>query len=150
MAQNDLQITTDESAFVKLLGTEGRVRILDVLLRKPHVTLTRAEIAELAGVDPTTFDRNKDVLEQLNCLEQTGDERTEYSLNIEHPVIEALGTTRAELLEYVDQIPRQSYDIDETEMRKVISQQRKVDEPSEQSQIRVAKQIGEQRATTEQ
>lgn len=148
----DLRRTTDESAFVKLLATEGRVRILDVLLRKPHVTLTRSEIAELAGVDPTTFDRNKDILEQLGCLESTnGSRRTEYSLDTEHPVVRALGTARAELLEYTSDIAHHTTSNNREEIRKMASQELKeTGEQNERFEDRITKKIAASRAAAEQ
>lgn len=148
MSQTNLRTSTDESPFVELLGTESRVRILDVLLRKPHMTLTRAEIAELAGVDPTTFDRNKPILERLGCLSTTKDRgQTEYSLNIEHPVVKRLGSARAELLEYMEEVHHDKDQIGEEELKTLLTQEAEGSTNSnKESRSQVTKALAESRA----
>ncbi|MEY7851458.1 winged helix-turn-helix domain-containing protein [Natrarchaeobius sp. A-rgal3] len=82
---------TDNSAFVRLLETEGRVRVLDVLLRRPGVELTAADISKLAGIDESTFSRNKDVLESFDIVEtEYRDGHAVYTLNTESEIVEVL------------------------------------------------------------
>ena len=147
MSQDNLQTTTDESAFVKLLGTEGRVRILDVLLRKPHVTLTRAEIAELAGIDPTTFDRNKEILRQLGLLNIKNliGHTTENTINTDSHISKVLGTARSELLEHATE-PRNHRGVDQNKIKKAIKSRTDGNAIASEADAQIAKQLARERA----
>lgn len=96
----------DGSAFVNLLETPSRVRILDVFLRKHYTELTAAKAADLAGIDPSTFHRNVGVFEDIGVIEKAdevaGAQR--YRLNEDNPVAKAFGKAQHELLEHAPQI----------------------------------------------
>lgn len=97
----------EESTLVRLLGTPGKVRIIDVFLGKHYVELSAAQVADLAGIDVSTFHRNVDVLVDLGIVEET---RTVggtqlFSLDTDHPVSKALGRARSELLEHAEAFP---------------------------------------------
>lgn len=91
-----------DSPFVRLLGTQGRVQILDVFLRKHYKELTAAEVADLAGVSLSTFHRNIGELKELDVVQEAepvaGTAR--YKLNEESPIAKTLGQAQSELLKY--------------------------------------------------
>lgn len=91
------------SIFLRVLGSPGRVKMLAVLLGKHYKELSAAQIADLAGIDVSTFHRNVDTFVDIGIVEET---RTVggtqlYQLDTEHPVSKALGKTRWALLEQV-------------------------------------------------
>lgn len=91
----------DTSTFVRLLATKGRVRILDVLLRRPASKLTASQISEAAGIDPGTFSRNKDVLIEFDIVKSDKvDGKTYYQIDLENPVVQILGEAHNELMRY--------------------------------------------------
>lgn len=97
----DLGQYADDSAFVRLLSTKGRVRILDVLLRQHSSELTAAEIVEAANIDEATFSRNKDVLMELDMV--TSNENHSpitYTINIDNPIVQVLGRAHTELMRF--------------------------------------------------
>jgi len=93
---------SEKSPFVRLLGTRGRVRILDVFLRKHYKELGATEVADLAGVSPSTFHRNINELKDLDIVRETKSVSgvAQYKLNEESPIAQTLGKARSELLEY--------------------------------------------------
>ena len=115
MSGPDPSTYTDNSAFVRLLETEGRVRILDVLLRRPYSTLTAGEISKLAGFDTSTFSQNKDELESLDIVETDhDDEQTVYSLNTETEIVQVLGQVHTELTQFGPEVGGGSGDRDDS------------------------------------
>jgi Fe2+ or Zn2+ uptake regulation protein len=90
------------STFVQLLETPGRVRILDVFLRKHYTELTAAKAADLAGIDPSTFHRNVGIFEDVGVVEKAdevaGAQR--YRLNEDSPVAKAFGKAQHELIDH--------------------------------------------------
>lgn len=96
------------SALVELLGSPGKVKMLDVFLGKHYEELSAAQAADLAGIDVSTFHRNVDVLLDVGVVEET---RTVggtqlYRLDADHPVSKALGQAQSALLEYAEDIDR--------------------------------------------
>lgn len=93
---------SDDSAFVRLLETKGRVRVLDVFLRKPRTELTAEQVANLAGINPSTFSRNKGVLEELDILSKSLDDdgNIQYRLNIDNDIVQILGRAHTELMKF--------------------------------------------------
>lgn len=92
------------SLFTELLGRPGRVEILEVFLGKHYDELSAAQVADLAGVDVSTFHRNVDVLVDYGIVEKSrsvGGTQL-YALDVENPTAKALGTVRATLLERVE------------------------------------------------
>lgn len=98
---------TKGSPFVRLLGTPGRVKILDVFLRKHYQELTPSEVARLADIAPSTFHRNIDYLVEAGIVDQTREigGATLYQLNKENPVSEIFGKARSSLLDHLQNIP---------------------------------------------
>lgn len=96
----------DDSPLVRLLRKEGRVRILDVFLRKHYTPLSAPEVADLAGVSVSTFTRNKDELLALNIVEEVEREGNaqHYQLNKDSEIAQILGEAQRELLELSQQI----------------------------------------------
>lgn len=100
------------SIFQLVLGSPSKTRIVEVLLGKHYTELSAAQIADLAGIDVSTFHRNIDVLLDIGVVEET---RTVsgaqlYQLDTDHPVSKALGKTRWELLKHVEDIERPDVD----------------------------------------
>lgn len=91
---------------VELFETKGRARILDVFLRKHYQKLTSENIAYYAGVDESTFSRNKDLLLEMEVIKQVeSDQRAStYKLNTDSPIVHALQNLQTELIDYVDEI----------------------------------------------
>lgn len=99
---------TERSPFVELLGTEGRVRIIDVFLRKHSSTLSKSEVSELAGVHASTVGRNIGTLIRMGMLEPVDARDGEkYQLNIENDLVKTLGEFHTELITYTEEIERQ-------------------------------------------
>lgn len=122
MSGPDPSAYTDNSAFVRLLETEGRVRILDVLLRRPHATLTAGEISELAGFDTSTFSRNKGELESLDIVEKDFDGgQAVYSLNVDNEIVQVLGEAHTELARFDPKVVDQMDDHD-NDLGEILSQ----------------------------
>ena len=92
------------SLFTELLGRPGRVEILEVFLGKHYDELSAAQVADLAGVNVSTFHRNVDVLIDHGIVEKSrsvGGTQL-YALDVENPTAKALGAVRATLLERVE------------------------------------------------
>ncbi len=101
---------TEGSALVELLGSPGKVKMLDVFLGKHYEDLSATQVADLAGIDVSTFHRNVDAFLDVGVLVET---RTVggtqlYRLDTDHPVSKALGQTRSALLEYAESIDREA------------------------------------------
>lgn len=102
----------EDSIFVRVLGSPGRAKMLDVFLGKHYTELSAAQVADLAGIDVSTFHRNVEVLTDLGVVKET---RTVggaqlYQLDTDHPVAKALGKTRWALIEHVEKLDRSDAD----------------------------------------
>lgn len=89
------------SPFVRLLRTESRVRMLDVLLGKHYEELRASEIAELANIDPTTVNRNIDALVAGGLVDKyEAEDGAVYRINHENEAAEAFATARTRLFDH--------------------------------------------------
>lgn len=90
----------DRAGLMRLLGTPGRTKMMEAFLRAEGEELTGTEIANLAGIDPSTVSRNVDEFLALGMVEQTRQVGTAklYRLVADHPVVESLRRARDELL----------------------------------------------------
>lgn len=89
---------SDYSAFVRLLETKGRVRVLDVLLGKPHSELTAKQIADLAGIDKSTVHRNKGILLEFGVIEEIDQGSSpRYTIDLDNEIAKILGRAHTEL-----------------------------------------------------
>lgn len=105
MASEQRPDYTAGSPFVELLAREGRVRMLDVFLRKHSTELSQSEIARLADIHPSTVGRNIDQLVQMDIVEVTENgESDRYRLNLENDLVTALGQFHTALLEHAESI----------------------------------------------
>lgn len=97
---------SDESPFVRLLGTPGRVRILDAFLTKYMTEMSASDISNLTGVSKSTFSRNKDVLQELDLIEQSSNKGGEqfYKLNLDSSLATLLGDFHTQLLNHSDHV----------------------------------------------
>lgn len=88
-----------EDTFVELLGSPGRVKILEVFLTHAETTLTAGDIAELADVSESTFSRNVDKFLDLDLVERAGKvgKTSLYTLNTESPLAADLARARHRL-----------------------------------------------------
>jgi DNA-binding transcriptional ArsR family regulator len=107
------------SPFVRLLGTPGRVQVLDIFLRQPHSELSVSEVAELADISTSTFHRNIDEIQELGIVTEVGERSntTYYKLNRENPVAKVLGKAYQELNKYQAEV-LENTDPDEFDYRK--------------------------------
>jgi DNA-binding transcriptional ArsR family regulator len=102
---------TAGSPFVQLLEHEGRVRMLDVFLRKHSSDLSKSEIARLADIHPSTVGRNIDELVDMGIIKEIGDKRNkQYHLDKDNDLVMTLGKFHTELIAHSDSI-------DETEQQ---------------------------------
>lgn len=94
----------EDSPFVRLLETPGRVRILDVFLRRFNSELSASDISDL--VSESTFSRNKDVLIELDIIEHVRSEggKNYYRLNLDSELVELLGQFHTQLIAHTDAI----------------------------------------------
>lgn len=108
------------SPFVRLLGTRGRVRILDAFLSKSRAELSAKDVKELTGISESTFSRNKGVLLELDILIPTGsrDGEQHYRLNTDAELVQLLGEFHSRLWQFGDEMN----DKLETETRKYIGE----------------------------
>lgn len=81
-------VYSDESPFVRLFKSAGRVRILNVFINKPYVELSPSEVSELAGIDNSTFHRNINELLEIGVVENFDNGR--YQINMESEIAEGL------------------------------------------------------------
>ena len=95
---------TENSAFVRLLETKARVKMLDVLMRDSYVALDQTELAERAGVDQSTVSRNVEVFEDLGVVEVFDGRPTEYQIDLENSVVQALRQAQTGLLEHTQRL----------------------------------------------
>lgn len=88
-----------EDTFVDLLGSPGRVKILETFLTHAETTLTAGDVAELADVSESTFSRNVDKFLDLELVESAGKVGNTklYTLNTESPLAEDLARARYHL-----------------------------------------------------
>jgi len=93
---------TEQSPFVRLLETPGRVKILDIFLRKPQTELSAEDISKLADISRSTFSRNKKVLIKLDLISKVRSESgTEYySLNQNNEINKILEKAQTELFRH--------------------------------------------------
>ncbi|QLC34043.1 hypothetical protein EFA46_007445 [Halarchaeum sp. CBA1220] len=96
----------EDSPLVRVLGHEGRAKILDVFLGKHYTELTAADVTRLSGIARSTFTRNVEELLELDLIEETGkyDGSQHYKLNKDNPVTKILADTQHKLLEHDEQI----------------------------------------------
>lgn len=96
----------DASPFVRLLKTPSRVKIIDVFLGKHYEELTAQDIADLAGIDRSSVNRNINVLKESDIIEQAGKagNAPQYKLNTESEVSKSLGKTQASLFSHSEEI----------------------------------------------
>lgn len=104
--ESDRNRYADLSPFVRLLGTRGRVQILDTLISKHYDALTAGEIAEYTGISESTFARNKDELLDLEMVEAIDDESgpTRYTINEDNDVVKTLVRFHLDLSEHAERI----------------------------------------------
>lgn len=123
----------EDSPFVRLLDREGRVKTIDVLLRKPHSKLTADEIAELAGIEPSTFHRNKDVLEELNIVQsETVGNTSQYTINTDNEIAKTLAKTHTKLLKYGGEIIESTTEFPEEKFKhSVLDSEQEEEEPED-------------------
>jgi hypothetical protein len=111
---------SEGSPFVRLLGTTGRVRIVDAFLNKSHAELSARDVRELTGISESTFSRNKDVLLELDVIvpveSRTG--KQFYRLNTDAELVKLLGEFHSRLWQFGDEVNDQL----ETEAREYIGE----------------------------
>lgn len=97
---------TDLSPFVRLLGTKGRVQILDALINKPDRELTASEIAELTDTSPSTISRNIGDLIKLEMVVKHESESgpARYRINTESEIVQTLVRFHIDLSEHAEEI----------------------------------------------
>lgn len=96
---------SESSPFVRLLRNPSRVKIVDVLLRRPQSDLTASAICELADIDRSTFSRNKQVFIDMGFVSVDNEgKETVYSLNADSESVKRLGKAHSALLTDADSI----------------------------------------------
>lgn len=100
VVQSSPSSVAESSAFVRLLETKARVKMLDVLMRDSYVALDQTELAERAGVNQSTVSRNIEVFEDLGVVEVSDGRPKEYRIDLEDSVVQGLRQAQTGLLEY--------------------------------------------------
>lgn len=100
VVQSTPSSVTENSAFVRLLETKARVKMLDVLMRDSYVALDQSELAERAGVNQSTVSRNIEVFEDLGVVEASEGRPTEYRVDLDDSVVEGLEQAQTGLLKH--------------------------------------------------
>lgn len=95
---------TEQSAFVRLLETKARVKMLDVLMRHSYAALSQSQIADRANLDQTTVSRNIDVFEDLGVVEVEDGWPTEYQIDRDSAVVRGLEQAQTALLEHSERL----------------------------------------------
>lgn len=99
------------SVFEELLGSRGRVKMLEAFLNQAGTTVTAGEIAEFAGFSQSTFSRYIDLFEELEIVEvadQVGN-TTLYRLNEDSELAGALAQVQYHLRKQVGEIPTEEW-----------------------------------------
>lgn len=102
--QSESDELAEHSAFVRLLETKTRVKVLDVLMRHSYVPLTESEIADRAGVDQSAVNRNIDVFVDLGVVAVNDGWPTEYRVDRESEVVQGLEAAQTNLLEHTERL----------------------------------------------
>lgn len=99
----------EESVLVKLFGTKGRARILDVFLSKHDSEMTIQEIADWAGIAVSTVHRNIDELIEFGVIRPSrAVENTQlYHLNKGSPLTKTIGEFHSDLIDHVEEVNNQ-------------------------------------------
>lgn len=94
----------ERTGLVRLFGSPGQAKMVEVFLGKRGAELTGAEVADLAGIDRSTVSRNIDALVDFGLVEETRQvsNSTLYRLDIDQRVSKALWKARRELLSHVE------------------------------------------------
>jgi DNA-binding transcriptional ArsR family regulator len=100
VVQSTPSSVTENSAFVRLLETKARVKMLDVLMRDSYVALDQSELAERAGVNQSTVSRNINVFEDLGVVEASESRPTEYRIDLDDTVVQGLRQAQTGLLKH--------------------------------------------------
>lgn len=106
MTDPEIELSFSEtSPFVQLLARPSQVKILDTVLRRPSSTLTAEEIAEQAGIDVSSFSRNKDIFIRLQIIQEIKTNgQTTYELNTNNEAVKHLGRAHGALLREAQRI----------------------------------------------
>lgn len=96
---------SESSPFVRLLKNRGRVKMLDVLLRRPSTKFSSQQWAELANISEPTVSRNKGALIDLGIITPEAEYgKTYYQLNLDNEVVKELGQFHTKLLAHHGEI----------------------------------------------
>lgn len=99
------EIDAGDSLLVRLFGRPSRVKIIEALLTRYTAKLTATQIAEVAGIDKSTFHRNKDLLLELEIIERSDiGGNTVFTLNENSPLVQALGQLHTEISLYTNEL----------------------------------------------
>lgn len=102
--QEDLEQVTEGSPFVRLLETKARVKMLDVLLRHSYASLSEEEIAERAGLNQSSVNRNIEVFEDLGVVQSESNWPVRYQVDTSSSVVEGLEQAQLNLLEHSERL----------------------------------------------
>lgn len=101
---------------VELLETKGQVKVLDVFLTRGALWLTESRLAELAGVDQSTVNRNIATLQMANLVENRGSQPTEYRINEDNEFAAPLREFHLALMDHTRELQEVTADDSDAEL----------------------------------
>lgn len=136
---------TEGSPFVRLLSHPSRVKIADVMLRRPQSEMSASEISGLAGITESAFSRNKEVFLEMGFMlvDDSGRESI-YRLNTQKESVRQLGKAHTELLsdaeEIFEHLQEENLSFDEY-LRKQAQKSPKTEEEQENNEKEATKKL---------
>jgi DNA-binding transcriptional ArsR family regulator len=98
----DDEAYADGTMFVDVLGDEGKVRILEVLLSEPGSDMNPTRICDLAGISSSSFYNHIDTLRRWNLVTKTrmAGNSPMYQINKDSEAAQSLGKFSWDLIDY--------------------------------------------------
>ena len=73
------------------LGTEGKLRILRILLRSPEEAFTKYQLEKLTRLKPVDVRKALKVLVEIGWIQELPYNPKKYKINLENKVVQELG-----------------------------------------------------------
>lgn len=99
--------------FQRLLDKKGSVRVLEVLLGKREMPVTRSGLEKISGMSQPTVSRTVEEFLEIGIIEESEDDDPKmFRLNMEHPAASGLTSAYDALYAHVSEIQESSEDFD--------------------------------------
>lgn len=109
MPANGVDRNSAIDEFQRLLDKKGSVRVLDVLLGKREMPVTRSGLVKISGMSQPTVSRIVEEFLEIGIIEESeGDDPKMFRLNMEHPAVPGLISAYDALYAHVGRIQEAS------------------------------------------